>query len=115
MNREEKLIKEYLNSELNLDRTDRTSDCPNEDVLLKYATGVLSQEQHQLIGHHIAGCGFCLSQLSLAAQSQSMDEQSRLSSVSDTLLNKTKTSKLHTRCQPRARLKKFFLQNRLSN
>jgi len=91
MDKAEKLIKKYLEGQIGLDRADKTSDCPSEEILVEYLNGVLDKEKYQFIEHHIAGCGFCLSQLNLASQSQLMDKQETFELVPQKLINKTKS------------------------
>lgn len=91
MDKIEKLIKGYLKGKLGLDRADKTLDCPNEEILLGYLNGTLEKEERQFVEHHLAGCGFCLSQLNLAYQSQLMDRKGSFQPVSQELINKTKS------------------------
>jgi len=91
MDRIEELIKEYLKKNLSLDKNNRSMDCPNELILLEYLAGTLDEGRRQTIEQHIAGCGFCLSQLDIAIQSQSMNKQGDLEPVSQELINKTES------------------------
>lgn len=91
MDKVEKLIKQYLKDELGLDRADKTPDCPDEQTLLEYTEGALDKEKRQFVEHHIAGCGFCLSQLNLASQSKLAITQGDLEPASQKLINKTKS------------------------
>jgi hypothetical protein len=92
MKNTEKLIKGYLEGKLGLDKTNKTIDCPEEGVLIEYLNGQLNKERSQFVEHHLAGCGFCLSQLSLAYQSQHMDRQNSFEPASQKLIDKTKSS-----------------------
>jgi len=92
MENTEKMIKDYLEGKLGLSRTDKTADCPEEGVLMEYLNGRLDKKKNQFVEHHLAGCGFCLSQLSLAYQSQHMDKQEGFEPVSQKLIDKTKSS-----------------------
>jgi len=92
MDKIEKLIKGYLKDKLDLDKADKTFDCPNEEVLIGYLKGALDKEANQLVEHHLTGCGYCLSQLSLAYQSQLSDKQGSFEPVPQELVNKTKSS-----------------------
>ena len=92
MDRIEKLIKRYLKSEIGLDKADKTPDCPDEQVLSEYLFRTLSDEKYQFVENHIAGCGFCLSQLDIASQAQLMDKHESFSSVPRELIDKTRAS-----------------------
>jgi len=92
MDRIEKLIKRYLKSEIGLDKADKTPGCPDEQALSEYLNRTLSEEKYRYIENHIAGCGFCLSQLDIASQAQLMDKQQSFGSVPRELIDKTKAS-----------------------
>lgn len=68
MDKIEKIIKEYLSR--NLDKTKKTAACLSEQSLMDYFEGKPDQEYCQHIESHLAGCGFCLSQLNLIFQAQ---------------------------------------------
>ena len=91
MDKLEKLIKNYLKDNLGLSEADKTSDCPDEAILVEYLQGQLDKEKNKSIEYHIAGCGFCLSQLNLVFQSRQMIEEGRLEPVPQQLINKTKS------------------------
>ena len=91
MDKLEKLIKEYLKNNLGLEKNDKTVDCPDEVILVEYLDTGLDKEKYQYIEHHIAGCGFCLSQLSLASQSKLIYKQGGFEPAPQTLINKTKS------------------------
>jgi len=91
MDRIEGLLGDYLRTHLDLGSSDRTKDCPDGQVLLGYLYGTLSEITRRGAEHHIAGCGFCLGQLSIAAQGQEMDSQGTFGPVPQKLTEKTKT------------------------
>jgi hypothetical protein len=91
MDKIEKLIKEYLKGNLGLGQAYKTSDCPDEGLLVQYLEAKLDKEKYQALEYHIAGCGFCLSQLSIASQSKLMHKQGSFESVPQNLINKTKS------------------------
>ena len=86
MDKFEKLIKDYLKSDSGLSRGDRTPDCPDEAVLIEYLTGAPAAEKKSEVERHVANCGFCLSQLSIASQSKGS-----FPPVSKELIKKTKS------------------------
>jgi len=92
MDKSEKLIKEYLKNNLDFGKDNKTSDCPDEEVLLEYFQGTLDKERYQALEHHIAECGFCLGQLNIAFQSQLMNKKGNLEAVPQKLIDKTKSS-----------------------
>jgi len=91
MDKIERLIKKYLKGKLGLGRADKTLDCPNEQILLGYLNRTLDKEESQFVEHHVAGCGFCLSQLNLAFQSQLMNKEESFKPVPQELIDKTKS------------------------
>lgn len=86
----EKLIKEYLESNLDSDRANKTPHCPDENVLLDYMGHRLDSQECRIIENHIAGCSFCLSQLSLACQAQMVSKQGYLPYLPQELVNKVR-------------------------
>ncbi len=91
MDRVEKLIKQYLKKHLDFGKDNKTDDCPNEQILLEYFEGALDEERRRSVEYHIAGCGFCLSQLNIAFESQLMNKQDSFEAVPQKLINKTKS------------------------
>lgn len=92
MDRAEKLMKQYLKSNLALDKDVRSGGCLSEQVLWDYLTSGLDEQRCQEVEHHIAACGFCLSQLSIAYEAQRFNKQKGVKSVSSGLLAKTKAA-----------------------
>ena len=88
MDRAEDLIKKYFKGNLGLDNLEKSPNCPDENTLMEYLKGVLDQEKCKLLEHHLAGCGFCLSQLSLASEVESIADQRNLSAPSQKLVDK---------------------------
>lgn len=91
MDKIEQLIKEYLKGQADLGSAEKTLDCPDELILVEYLKGSPDKEKCQSIEHHLAGCGFCLSQLALASQAQAMDTQGSFDSVPQALVDKAKS------------------------
>jgi hypothetical protein len=91
MRKIEELIKEYLGKNLNVDKGNRTIDCPQEEILSEYLQGALSEEKCQAFERHIADCGFCLSQLGIAFGAQQMNKQADFEPVPPRLIDKTKS------------------------
>jgi len=60
MNNQELLIKNAVKRAFKeIDSTDGT-DCPDEDALIQYSSGSLSEEQIEQLEKHLAGCDLCL-------------------------------------------------------
>jgi hypothetical protein len=89
MDKIEKLIKGYLKTNLGL-KNHKTSFCPEEKLLLDYLEQRLAVEECQIIESHIAGCGFCLSQLGLALKAQTLSEKGEFGQVVPELISKAK-------------------------
>lgn len=70
----EKLIKAYLKNNLDNAVTGKTGQCPDELVLLDYLHQKLEARERCIIEDHLAQCGFCLSQLSMAFQTEGLGE-----------------------------------------
>ncbi|MBN2120347.1 MAG: hypothetical protein JW734_04775 [Candidatus Omnitrophica bacterium] len=87
MDKIEKIIKEYLEKDLISGSGGKTDDCLNEQDLIKYLKGIISDETRGSDEHHIASCGFCLSQLSIAFESQLINKK-ELQPVPQELLDK---------------------------
>ncbi len=113
MDRSEEMIKNYLKKNLDLDSAERTPDCLNEQVLTGYLQGKLGPQQHKAVDYHIAGCGFCLSQLDIAHQAQLASGQDGFEPAPGELINKTKVSLgiSASRAEPKPKpgLKRVFL------
>ena len=92
MERIEEMIKNYLKKNLGMGNIDKTSDCLEQEVLLAYLQGGLSQERCKVVEHHLAGCGFCLNQLDVAHQAQLKSGEDSFEAVPQGLINKTKVS-----------------------
>ena len=91
MDKVERLIKEYLEKDLRLDPDGKTADCLDEQTLLEYLKDKPMSPKRSLSEHHIAGCGFCLSNLSLLAESRQMARDKTLAPVPQKLIDKTKS------------------------
>lgn len=90
MPRINKKIKKYLESGLNLKNTERTIDCLSERKLLSYMENKLSLEEIVSMDQHISGCGFCLSQLSLASEAENIARNKFLPGPSRRIITKVK-------------------------
>ena len=75
MDRAQNLIKKYFKGNLGWDNLEKSPKCPDENLLIEYLSGDLDQEKCKLLEHHLAGCGFCLNQLSLASEVDSIIDQ----------------------------------------
>jgi hypothetical protein len=69
MERAQELIKKYLSGNLGLGKNEKGPDCLDEAVLSDYLAGAVDEAVRKRIEYHLAGCGFCLSQLSIAFDS----------------------------------------------
>lgn len=88
MDRDEKLIKQYLSQKIGLDRVEGGSGCPCEEVLLEYLNADLPEPASQALEHHLAGCNFCLGQLNIAFEARSWRRRAKF--VPTGLVVKTK-------------------------
>ncbi len=75
MDRTEEFIKTYLTKKAGMDRGNKTVHCLSEEILLEYIGKKLDADECKFIESHLAQCGFCLSQLSLAFEAQKMNEK----------------------------------------
>jgi hypothetical protein len=91
MDKVEKLIKGYLERNLHFDSSNKTADCLSEQDLLDYLEDRLESRKRAVSEHHIAGCGFCLSTLSLLFESRQKNRSKTFAPVPQKLLNKTKS------------------------
>ena len=91
MDKVERLIREYLEKDLQLDHGGKTADCLDEQALLDYLEDKPTSPKRSLNEHHIAGCGFCLSNLSLLAESRQMARDKAFAPVPQNLIDKTKS------------------------
>ena len=89
MDKEERLIREYLENNLDMKKIGKTDSCPDEQRLLEYLSGSLEGSSRKTIEHHIAGCGFCLSQLSIAFDAQKPNIQKKLNPTPKNFINDT--------------------------
>ena len=88
MEKIEKLIKQYLGE--NLDKTERTADCLNEQVLIDYFRQKLGEETYQNVESHLAGCEFCRSQLSLIFEAHDVYKRGKGEKVPGDFIQKAK-------------------------
>jgi len=88
MSKIERIIKGYL--KCNLDKTDKGSDCLDEQVLTDYFEQKLSKGEHELAENHIANCGFCLSQLNLIFEAQELSKRGMAEKAPSELIRKAK-------------------------
>jgi len=86
----EKLIKQYLAQKQSFGKGGRSNNCPDPQVLLEYLAGLLDVQLCQELEHHIAGCGFCLGQLSIVFEAQRPSQLKQGQSLSPSLLAKTR-------------------------
>lgn len=84
----ENLIKQYL--ETSLGRMEKTINCPSEKGLLDYLEHKLPGYELESLEEHISGCGFCLSQISLAYEAQNLQKDKTLPRVPKQLIKKIK-------------------------
>ena len=91
MEKVERLIKEYLKKNTSLGCGGKSADCLSESILLEYLENKLDDQERARCEHHIAGCGFCLSQLDIAFQSQQMKKQAAFDPVPRKLLDRTRS------------------------
>ena len=90
MDKEEKLLKGYIKRKLDLGKTNRTTYCLNETILLDYLKQRLSSQEREMIESHIASCGFCLSQINLMFEAQMVSKKRGLTPVPQELIDKAK-------------------------
>jgi len=91
MEREEKIIKKYLEEKFSANRPNRGESCPNQQTLLDYVTDNLGQSRRQDIEKHLAKCGFCLNQISTAYNALKKSKQKSFPPLPENILNKTKS------------------------
>lgn len=87
MNNPEELIKKYLGR--NLSNTVKTPSCLSDEVLMDYFRHKLDEEGCKKVESHIAGCGFCLSQLNLVFESAKVSKDNNIQ-VPDNLIKAAK-------------------------
>jgi hypothetical protein len=92
MDKVERLIKEYLEKSLKLGHSDKTADCLSEQDLLEYLEGKPDSPKRHLNEHHISGCGFCLSNLSILFEARQKSKSNAFDPVPQNLISKTKSS-----------------------
>lgn len=90
MDKIEKLIKERLEKDLKFGKANKTAFCLSEQILMDYIEQNLDKEALEIIEGHIAGCGFCLSQLNLVFEAQTVNKTKKLRQVPQELINKAK-------------------------
>ncbi len=88
MDKIERLIKQYLGE--NLNKTERTADCLSEQVLIDYFRQKLGEEACQNVESHLAGCGFCRSQLDLIFEAGEAHKRGKGEKVPGELIQKAK-------------------------
>lgn len=86
----ENIIKQYLRSNLGLNNMAKTINCPSEETLLNYLEQKLSEYELKSLEEHISGCGFCLSQISLAYEAESIQKDKTLPHLPKELIEKVK-------------------------
>ncbi|MFA6280926.1 MAG: hypothetical protein WCY05_00285 [Candidatus Omnitrophota bacterium] len=86
----ENIIKQYLKASLGENSMEKSVDCPSEKVLLDYLEQKLSEYELKTLEGHISGCGFCLSQLSLAYEAESMQGGKTLPRLPEDLVERVK-------------------------
>ena len=87
MNNAEELIKKYLGR--NLSNTVKTPSCLSDELLMDYFRHKLDEEGCKKVESHIAGCGFCLSQLNLVFESAKVSKDNNIQ-VPDNLIKGAK-------------------------
>lgn len=87
MNNPEELIKKYLGR--NLSNTVKTPSCLSDELLMDYFRHKLDEEGCKKVESHIAGCGFCLSQLNLVFESAKVSKDNNIQ-VPDNLIKAAK-------------------------
>lgn len=85
----ENKVKKYLKIGLGLSSA-KTASCPSEETLLDYMEQKLSGQELTLVEEHIAGCGFCLSQLSLAFEAENIVNKKAFPELPEELIKKIK-------------------------
>jgi len=88
MDKIERLIKEYLGR--NLNKTEKTGLCPNEEVLIAYFEQKLGGKDCQNIESHLAGCGFCRNQLNLIFEAIDVHKRGKSEKVPVEFIEKAK-------------------------
>ncbi|MCF7870334.1 MAG: hypothetical protein K9L69_04250 [Candidatus Omnitrophica bacterium] len=92
MEREKEVIQKYLKEKLNATSTVKSQNCPDNQDLIDYLQNNLNQEKRKSLENHIAGCSFCLSQISIAAEALEKHKQNDFDSLPENILNKTKAN-----------------------
>ncbi|MFH1771662.1 MAG: hypothetical protein ABH872_02495 [Candidatus Omnitrophota bacterium] len=90
MDKIDELLKQYLKANSFPDKALKTPLCPDETILSGYMQKNISNEECEIIEAHIAGCGFCLSQLSLWLEASKVSVK-KLEKTPRTMVNNTKT------------------------
>jgi len=90
MDKIERLIKAHLKKNTDIDMGNKTKQCPDEHTLLSYMEHILDTRENQLIEEHLAQCGFCLSQLSMAFEARRMQGQKEVPAAPQGLVDKAK-------------------------
>ena len=75
MERAQEILKKYFRGNLGINNREQSPQCLDENTLAAYLAGTLDRRQCQLLEYHLAGCGFCLSQLSLAVEAVSLENE----------------------------------------
>jgi len=88
MDKTERLMKEYLGQ--NLNKTEKTAHCLDEQALMDYFSHKLGPEACQNIESHLADCGFCLSQLSLILEAYDIHKRGKGEKVPEESIQKAK-------------------------
>ncbi|MFO8053249.1 MAG: hypothetical protein R6U54_04770 [Candidatus Omnitrophota bacterium] len=92
MEREKEVIQKYLKEKLNVGASRKGKNCPDNQALINYLQNNLNQEKRKSLENHIAGCSFCLSQISIAAEALKKHKQNNFDSLPDNIINKTKAN-----------------------
>lgn len=88
MEKDDKMLRQYLQKKLKSAKTGKSKDCPGTELLLSYLAGPLGEGASLELEKHLSRCPFCLEQLSIASDALNQTKKN-FAPVPEKTINKT--------------------------